>query len=175
MIYKIGTYIEDLKSKITRKEFNNLATKINELIDRENEQVNVKDTCNKLMSVGAVTGDTYCRNPKPCHLHSKKPIEFTKQNMFDSPIIAYDASKTMLNIDVSKLPGKPVKIDPALPKDWGTINLQENNNAIYAKGQENGKKQGRKEMKEKVTKILAKWVHKGEYSLDCLLEDLRNL
>lgn len=56
----------------------------------------------------------------------------------------------------------PLHDTPVLPKDWGTVNLQEITNRTYQKGQENGKKQAREEIKNAMNKLLDKW-HEGEY------------
>lgn len=49
-----------------------VAQKVDEIIDYLTPEELLNHVCGKLMSVGAVTGDTYCANPKPCWLHDNK-------------------------------------------------------------------------------------------------------
>lgn len=129
-------------------------------------------------------GYTNCANPKPCYLHDKvkiDPEEFKKMN-FKVDIQVEPSGR----IDYcSQCDGEhgyhcPLDIEPE-DDDFsrgyrkGKECLQEATNRAYAKGQENGKKQGLKELKEKLEEqrrhIFAKYACTSEEGSKQLMEN----
>lgn len=92
-------------------------------------------------------------------LKSESNVEFKESGSFKSSIVEYDATTKILKIDISKLPNHK---------------LQEATNRAYAKGQENGKKQGRKEEREKALKYVEEWREDASAGMDDLINYFKN-